>query len=282
MTRVLFICHGRIYRAWWKVSYRLISPVFKRFLCFNLKFTKDLPIFLESQTCDSNTRIRRSILWLRWRNTFMMRAMAFGMNSLAIIIFRFLPCPLTNSAPLVNEDSCTGTASKSTIQSSLMTLFSAVSSGHIRLIWTSRRRSVCPWLSSRWRHLRAWQRNWKQPTRWHGLEPWTASVTEPRKSSSEKWSTGRMWYENPRGILVRQYRADWVWHIFQQRVQERRITEHIAAHWSAMIGGLCFVFEVATLLLTCIMIPTTQGAKQKKLHHSKLNNRCRKNAIFVI
>jgi len=49
-----------------------------------------------------------------------------------------------------------------------------------------------------------------------------------------------------------------------------------------MIGGLCFVFEVATLLLTCIMIPTTQGAKQKKLHHSKLNNRCCKNAIFAI
>lgn len=45
-----------------------------------------------------------------------------------------------------------------------------------------------------------------------------------------------------------------------------------------MIGGLCFVFEVAMLLLTCIMIPTTQGAKQKKLHHSKLNNRCCENA----
>ena len=51
VIKVLFICHGSIYRAWWKVSYRLISPVFKRFLCFNLKFTKDLPIFLESQTC---------------------------------------------------------------------------------------------------------------------------------------------------------------------------------------------------------------------------------------
>ena len=32
-----------------------------------------------------------------------MRAIAFGMNSLAITIFRFSPCPLTNSAPLVNE-----------------------------------------------------------------------------------------------------------------------------------------------------------------------------------
>ena len=27
------------------------SLAFKRFLCFSLKFTKDLPIFLESQTC---------------------------------------------------------------------------------------------------------------------------------------------------------------------------------------------------------------------------------------
>ena len=27
------------------------KPSFKRFLCFDLKFTKDLPIFPESQTC---------------------------------------------------------------------------------------------------------------------------------------------------------------------------------------------------------------------------------------
>ena len=27
------------------------NPRFKRSLCFDLKFTKDLPIFLESQTC---------------------------------------------------------------------------------------------------------------------------------------------------------------------------------------------------------------------------------------
>ena len=33
------------------VSNRLITLDFKRFLCFDLKFTKDLPIFLESQTC---------------------------------------------------------------------------------------------------------------------------------------------------------------------------------------------------------------------------------------
>ena len=43
------------------------------------------------------------------KNTFMMRAMAFGMHSLAIIIFRFSPCPPRNSAPLVNGDGCTGT-----------------------------------------------------------------------------------------------------------------------------------------------------------------------------
>ena len=95
---------------------------------------------------------------------------------------------------------------------------------------------------------------------------------EERRNDTRRKSTRR---ENNRGLVDRRG-------LLERRVQERRITEHIAAHWSAMIGGLCFVFEVATLLLTCIMIPTTQGAKQKKLHHSKLNNRCCKNAIFVI
>ena len=64
--RVLFICYGRIYRAWWKVSYRLISPVFKRFLCFNLKFTNDLPIFLESQTCKKMSQNEEIKTWANW------------------------------------------------------------------------------------------------------------------------------------------------------------------------------------------------------------------------
>ena len=51
MIKILFICHGRDFPGMMKVSNRLISPVFKRFLCFSLKFTKNLPIFLESQTC---------------------------------------------------------------------------------------------------------------------------------------------------------------------------------------------------------------------------------------
>ena len=46
---------------------------------------------------------------------------AFGMNALAIIIFRFLPYPPRNSTPLVNGDGCTGTTSKSIVRSSLMT-----------------------------------------------------------------------------------------------------------------------------------------------------------------
>ena len=46
---------------------------------------------------------------------------AFGMNALAIIIFRSSPCPLKNSAPLVNGDGCTETASKSIARSFLMT-----------------------------------------------------------------------------------------------------------------------------------------------------------------
>ena len=64
--KILFICHGRIYRAWWKVSNRLISPVFKRFLCFNLKFTKDLPIFLESQTCKKMSQNEEIKTWANW------------------------------------------------------------------------------------------------------------------------------------------------------------------------------------------------------------------------
>lgn len=144
----------------------------------------------------------------------------------AITMFPIFVCR-KKTDPLVGGDGCIDSIWENIILSALMTFVWLENCGLILPIWMSKHWIIWRSLLSKWRLLRAWQRHWKQLTKWHGSEPWTVSVIVQRRLSLPNWFTRKMYYENPRRILVWQYWADWVRYHYLQAIQRNALADYM-------------------------------------------------------